>query len=66
VRAVAGIAGVLFTWVTLWSAWRFLIARDPMSEVSAGVWWIGGMVFCGALFAVAVLGGRRATEKGKP
>lgn len=65
-RAVAGIAGALFAWVTLWSAWRFLTARDPIAEVSAGVWWIGGMVFCGALFAVATLGARRATEKGKP
>jgi hypothetical protein len=63
VRAVGGIAGALFAWVTVWSAWRFLIARDPLAEVSAGVWWLGGMVFCAALFAVAAIGARRAKSQ---
>lgn len=68
-KALAGIAGVIFLWVTVWSAWRFFVARDAVAEVSAGVWWIGGMVFCGALFAVAMIGARGAgqqrEEKGK-
>lgn len=64
-KAIAGIAGALFLWVTVWSLWRFVTAHDPIAEVSAGVWWVGGMLFCAALFAFAVLGARGATEKGK-
>jgi hypothetical protein len=62
-KALAAIGGVMFVWVTAWSAWRFLIARDAVAEVSAGVWWIGGMMFCTALVAVAITGARRAGQQ---
>jgi uncharacterized membrane protein len=66
-RALAGIAGAAFMWVTVWSVWRFAVARDPIAEVSAGVWWVGGMMFCGALIAFAITGARGASgqQKGK-
>ncbi|MCB2107001.1 MAG: hypothetical protein KDE14_04835 [Rhodobacteraceae bacterium] len=42
--------------VTAWSAWRYATAADTLAEISAGVWWIGGILFWGGL---AVLRGRQ-------
>lgn len=65
-KIIGALAGMLFFWVTVWSAWRFAIARDAVAEVSAGVWWIGGMLFCAAILAVAIAGaGRAGQQKGK-
>lgn len=65
-KALGVISILMFVAVTVWSALRFLAARDSVAEVSAGVWWIGGMMFWGALVALAAIAMRRAEgEKGK-